>query len=223
MTETGSGRRIGRPTLDEAVALRELFLKQALVMLLERGVHGFSMDALAKASGVTKRTIYRQYESKAVLIEAVVDREVNRLTVNEPTFDDAPTTPLDRLQKWGWRFFSYLSQEEPQRLGLLLRIASRTETWANDMLKGIVTRLLNSVHVLVVAAQESGDLREGDSHVLVELMLDLLDGAFNSIRYDVGMPSAFRSDELEKQFQRRWMAFLQLARPDWMAPRGRSL
>jgi AcrR family transcriptional regulator len=214
LTATGKGRRLGRPTLDEAVALRDRFLNDAFTMLSERGVHGFSIDALAKASGVTKRTIYRQYESKAVLIEAVVEREARHL-IDASDLLNAADAPLDCLRQWGWRLFEHLSREDTQRLGLFLRVAGLTESWAAEMLGNWGRRLLDAGGELVVAAQRNGDLREGDPELLVSLLLDLVDGVFNRIRYNVGAPVTASDSGFAQQYDRRWLAFLHLARKDW--------
>ncbi|WP_267381520.1 MULTISPECIES: TetR/AcrR family transcriptional regulator [unclassified Sphingomonas] len=210
-------RRHGRPTLDQAVAIREGFLNEAFVMLSERGVHGFSMDALAKASGVTKRTIYRQYESKMALIEAVVEREVLRLSNNDGLSDEGEVLPLNRLRRWARRLFGYLSRQDTQRLALLLRVASLTEPWAAEMLGVWSERLLDSGRLLVVASQNAGELRDCDPQDMIELLLDLIDRFSNRKRHLTGEAIAGAPNP-EHWFDRRWRAFLHLARPDWSRP-----
>lgn len=216
MEEAITGRRLGRPTLDEAVALRETFLNQAFVMLCERGVHGFSLDALAKVSGVTKRTIYRHYKNKNVLIEAVVEREALRLTQIDDLGDQADILPIERLRQWALRMFRYLARADTERLGLLMRIASLTEAWAADMLGVWMKRIVNSACTLVIAAQEGGELRNCEPEILMFLLLDLIDGRFSRSPYRDGRPIANDEVQLAQQFQQRWLAFLRLARPDWL-------
>ncbi|UAK23110.1 TetR/AcrR family transcriptional regulator [Sphingomonas nostoxanthinifaciens] len=218
MAEIKPGRRLGRPTLDEAAALRETFLDRAFDMLCERGVHGFSIDALAKVSGVTKRTIYRHYKSKNALIEAVVERRALRLTQIDDLRDRADLLPVERLRLWGLRIFRQLSGDDAKRLSLLLRFAGLTEPWAADMLDVWARRLIASASTLVVAAQESGNLRRCDPEILVFLLLDLIDGLFNRMSYSGQTRNPLDDASLDHYFQQRWLSFLQLARPDWSNP-----
>ena len=48
-------------------------LQRSLGVFLERGYQGASLDELARASGVTKRTIYTDYGDKEGLFAAMVD------------------------------------------------------------------------------------------------------------------------------------------------------
>lgn len=66
-------QRRGRPTAAQRVQRRERMLQRSLSVFLERGYQGASLDELARASGVTKRTIYTDYGDKAGLFAAMVD------------------------------------------------------------------------------------------------------------------------------------------------------
>lgn len=217
MTGSGSGRRLGRPTIDEAAELREAFLNRAYHMLCDRGVHGFSVEALAKASGVTKRTIYRQFDSKAALVEAVVEREMLRLVDGRELALEGASSPIARLQDWGWQVFQFLGREDTQRLSFLLRFASLSEPWAADMLTRWTDKLLGAARELVIVAQESGDLRVGDPDILVALLLDLIDGIYNRLSYSQSSWSIRNKYDIDYTFKSRWAAFVQLASPDWYA------
>ena len=68
--------RIGRPTLGEAGAIDEAILAAAAKLLLTKGYDGTSMEAVALAAGVSKRTLYLRYSSKEALMKGVVDDRV---------------------------------------------------------------------------------------------------------------------------------------------------
>jgi AcrR family transcriptional regulator len=70
-TTTGRGR-VGRPTLSESNRLGESLRSAALDVFLERGFDGATMEAIAQAAGVTKRTLYGRYPDKRTLFVAVV-------------------------------------------------------------------------------------------------------------------------------------------------------
>ena len=56
---------MGRPLSDEA---RERMLRAALEVVLEIGVPGFTIDEVARRSGVAKTTIYRHFDSRNDLL-----------------------------------------------------------------------------------------------------------------------------------------------------------
>jgi TetR/AcrR family transcriptional repressor of mexJK operon len=65
-------RKLGRPTDDERVERRAQILDAALPVFLESGFGNTTVDQLAAAAGVTKRTIYSYFGDKAgVFIEMV--------------------------------------------------------------------------------------------------------------------------------------------------------
>jgi len=71
--------RGGRPTQDVAARLGEHILDIALEQFVERGAEGASMDAIAAAARVSKRTLYSRYGSKlGLLIEALKRSHDNR-------------------------------------------------------------------------------------------------------------------------------------------------
>src|SRR4051812_19764167 len=74
----------GTPTRTRAPHLgperrRPLVLDAALRLFVEHGYAGTSMDAVAKAAGVTKPVVYECYSSKEELFGALLEREEKRL------------------------------------------------------------------------------------------------------------------------------------------------
>lgn len=53
--------------------IRERIINACQVLALNQGLHRFTMDSLASRAGVSKRTIYRYFESKEAVIEATLD------------------------------------------------------------------------------------------------------------------------------------------------------
>jgi AcrR family transcriptional regulator len=86
--------RRGRPTREEATQLKERLREGAVSAFLEYGYDGATMEAIAQAAGVTKRTLYARYPDKrAVFVDVIpwafsreVDRDVKRKTKD----DDLP-------------------------------------------------------------------------------------------------------------------------------------
>jgi AcrR family transcriptional regulator len=69
---TTVNRRPGRPTQAEAERLDEQLREAAVATFLEHGYDGASMEAIARAAGITKQTLYSRYPDKhAVFIDVI--------------------------------------------------------------------------------------------------------------------------------------------------------
>ena len=84
----------GRPTAAEAAQLEERLHKAALEEFLERGFEGATMEGVARAAGISKRTLYLRYPDKQALFLAVVDEAF----VRQREYVPDPDAPLDDLE-----------------------------------------------------------------------------------------------------------------------------
>ena len=64
--------RRGRHGIDKRTQL----LNAASKLFLKHGYEGSSINALARSSGISKESIYRYFDSKQALFEAVIDKEL---------------------------------------------------------------------------------------------------------------------------------------------------
>ncbi|MBT0670187.1 TetR/AcrR family transcriptional regulator [Novosphingobium profundi] len=76
-------RLAGRPSLEAAQRIEETMLDAALEVFVAQGFRGASMEAIARAAGVTKRTLYRRARTKSALFVDVVERLALRSGVPE--------------------------------------------------------------------------------------------------------------------------------------------
>src|SRR5262245_23591519 len=111
-------RSRGRPSPEQAVALRESFLSAALDSFLEKGYAATSIEAIAREAGVAKITIYRQFDNKEALFREVVHRAVMgaRETMQATLVrrdQGERQVLLDLIERM------YLSATEPKTLALL--------------------------------------------------------------------------------------------------------
>ena len=207
-------RRLGRPTLDEASALMDKILDRTLQALCNHGSEGLSIDDLVQDIGVTKRTIYRHFDNKAGLIDAVVTRELARLK-HDAVHDEIPaTSPLASLQNWSRHFFLYLNQPQTQAFSNYLQfeslrnpgLALRASSWHNVVVEHVTA--------LIVAAQNDGGICQMDPHRVVLILLDLLSGAATRSRFQLEHEAVFGNETPEQFFVGRWAAFMRLVSPD---------
>jgi TetR/AcrR family transcriptional regulator, mexJK operon transcriptional repressor len=71
-------RRGGRPTREDAAALGERIVTVATDLFLGQGFGATSIEAVAAACGVSKRTFYHRFRDKPDLFRAVVRRLIAR-------------------------------------------------------------------------------------------------------------------------------------------------
>jgi TetR/AcrR family transcriptional repressor of mexJK operon len=77
-TRNGRG---GRPTRAEAERRQQRLIETAGVMFMKFGFDGTSMDAVAEAACISKRTLYARYRDKDELFSAVLRNLIDRWLV----------------------------------------------------------------------------------------------------------------------------------------------
>jgi TetR/AcrR family transcriptional regulator, mexJK operon transcriptional repressor len=80
-TPGGDKRRGGRPTLLEARQRHAQLLEVAGAMFMHLGYDGTSIDAVAEAAAMSKRTVYAHYADKSDLFGAVLRGLIERFLV----------------------------------------------------------------------------------------------------------------------------------------------
>lgn len=89
--------RRGRPTQAEAKELQEKLRDAAVATFLEHGYDAATMEAIAQAAGITKRTLYARYPDKRAVFLDVIPWALTRTVAREnPEVDgeDLPTVLL---------------------------------------------------------------------------------------------------------------------------------
>lgn len=77
----------GRPTREQARLRHEQLLDEALEQFLEKGFVMTSIEAIAVAVGMTKRTVYARYPDKNALFGAAVQRAIERWIIPAEVLD----------------------------------------------------------------------------------------------------------------------------------------
>src|SRR5262245_26635263 len=80
----------GRPTIAEAEKLEERLRKAAVEAFLQHGFDGTTMEGIARAAGISKRTLYARYPDKHALFAAVVTTPLMHQPHRDPDFEVTP-------------------------------------------------------------------------------------------------------------------------------------
>lgn len=95
MPQSSSRPRAGRPTREQAEQRHRELLDCALEVFLENGFERSTVESIAAAAGMAKRTIYGLYPDKSALFEASVQRAVDRWLAPIETLRAAETDDLE--------------------------------------------------------------------------------------------------------------------------------
>jgi TetR/AcrR family transcriptional regulator, mexJK operon transcriptional repressor len=91
----GARTGAGRPTREQAELRHEELLDYALQLFLDKGYEQTTIDGIALAVGMTKRTLYARYEDKSALFKAAVQRAIDLYSVPIETLRAAESDDLE--------------------------------------------------------------------------------------------------------------------------------
>jgi len=181
-------RARGRPSPEQAAALREAFLAAALESFLDKGYSATSIEAIAREAGVAKITIYRQFDNKEALFREVAHRAVSnaRETMQNTLVhrgSDERQTLIELVERM------YLSGTEPKTLALMRLVIAEAMRFP-ELAKSLYAE--NSYVLAPVVDYLAEAHRAGKLHVpqpeLSAVQLSIL--AFGGVRFFISKPLA---------------------------------
>lgn len=96
---------------------REDIERAALALFAERGFHGTSMPELAKAAGVGAGTIYRHFENKEAIVNALYQHW--KVQLGHEVFEAIPNLPWRARVRELWRSLFAFNAAHPGVIGFL--------------------------------------------------------------------------------------------------------
>jgi AcrR family transcriptional regulator len=150
----------------------ESLLEVAVAVFTERGYDGTSMEDLARASGLSKSSLYHHIDGKEQLLRLALERAVEPLfaVTREPAAADGPA--IARLEHVVRREVEVLAERLPY-VTLLLRVHGNTEVerWALEQRR----EFDRFVAALVAQAAREGDVRDDlDPAVVTRLLFGMI-------------------------------------------------
>ena len=150
------------------------------------GVDAPVREITARA-GVGMGTIYRHFPTRADLIVAVYEYQVDACVEAGPSLLETSDTPYVALTRWVDMFVDFLVTKH----GLAAALQSERETFS-ALHTSFVDRLVPVLARLLGAAAESGEIRSGvDAFPLMRAIANLSTGDEDDPRYDAHEMVAF--------------------------------
>jgi AcrR family transcriptional regulator len=155
-------------------AKTEAILKSALELFVERGFHGTPVPQIAENAGVGAGTIYRSFESKEALVNALYQRW--KQEVVDRMVKDFPATAPPREQfRVIWERMVDFALRHPRELTFLE--LHHHGTYLDQKSLAIEHGIIEFGVMVVRRGQDMQALRKGDPILLIELA----NGAFLGI------------------------------------------
>ena len=148
-------RKPGRPTHGEEAGRRDGLLEAALGAFLRNGFDGTSLDDIARAAHVAKRTIYDQFGGKEGLFAACIDRAARGLIGEFPSAEQTVSDLRRDLEAIGCTVLAYVLK--PRSLAiyrLVVGESARQPTLARLFYENGPARVIASVAGLLERSME---------------------------------------------------------------------
>ncbi|HET6585029.1 MAG TPA: TetR/AcrR family transcriptional regulator [Nannocystaceae bacterium] len=170
---------------------RTSILDAALELFVERGFHGTAVPLVAERAGIAAGTIYRHFESKEALVNALYRTWKERISAH--VLRDFPMTATPREQfHHTWVNLTEFVAEHPRAYAFLE--LHHHAPYLDEGSRAVERRTYDFASVVIARGQAIGVVRAGAAPVL----LSLLHGAFvGLVRFWRDGRVAWTPEELE--------------------------
>jgi AcrR family transcriptional regulator len=137
-------RQAGGPLRADAQRNRDKILSAAVRVFAEEGLDAH-LERIAKEAGVGSATLYRNFPTREILIEAAYRNELAKLCDSAPELL-ATLEPRDALRAWMGRFIDYATAKLGMAEALRALVASGVNPYAqsHEMMLSALDSLLSS-------------------------------------------------------------------------------
>jgi AcrR family transcriptional regulator len=187
MSPSASKARPSQPVL-RVSDKREAILDAALELFVERGFFGTAVPEIADKAGVGAGTIYRYFESKEALVNAIYRQQ--KMHFAHVVLDGFPMSASTReLFRSLWmRMAKFAIDNTNAFIFLELHHHAR---YLDDESRAVENRMLSMFTAIVTKAQAAGDLKAGNPGLLMGLVMGAFTGVIRScVEIDLSLESA---------------------------------
>jgi len=156
---------------------REAIVDAALELFVERGFYGTAVPEIAERAGVGAGTIYRYFESKEALVNAIYRQQ--KLHFAHLVIDDFPPSAPTREQfRLLWmRMAKFATEHTSAFIFLELHHHQR---YLDAESRAVESRMLELFTAVVTRAQAKGDLKAGPPRILMGIVMGAFVGVIRS-------------------------------------------
>jgi AcrR family transcriptional regulator len=173
--EASDAKADKREASDAKADKREAILAAALSLFVERGFHGTAVPEIAERAGVGAGTIYRYFESKEALVNALYRAEKTRFAhnvVERVNAGGAGREPARELFKRLWLHMAEHAVDHAESF-VFLELHHHA-AYLDEESRALEQRMLQLFSGIIVAAQLRGEIKAGDPKLLMGIVM----GAF---------------------------------------------
>lgn len=156
---------------------RDAIMNAALELFVERGFWGTAVPEIADKAGVGAGTIYRYFESKEALVNALYRQEKQKFA--ERVIHDFPSTTIAReLFRTMWMRMAKFAVENAKPF-IFLELHHHA-SYLDDQSRALEARMLELFTNVVTAAQARGELKQGPPRLLMSMVMGAFVGVIRS-------------------------------------------
>jgi AcrR family transcriptional regulator len=137
---------------------RDIFLDAAQALIMSRGYDRFSVQDILDAAGASKGAFYHYFDSKAALLDAIVDRMADQAIARvQPLLDDQRLTAPQKLEA----VFGGIAQFKTERSDLILGFMRVWGSDDNAVVRERLRRLVAQRQLRILEAVVQQGIAEG--------------------------------------------------------------
>lgn len=166
---------------------REAIVRAALELFVERGFYGVAVPEIAERAQVGAGTIYRYFESKEALVNALYRDEKMRWAEHVNAFVPAASGGTREVFRLLWtRMAEYAKQYEASFIFLELH---HHAPYLDEHSRALEHRVQQMFEAIIIAAQARGELKAAPPFLLMGVVLGAFIGVMRSCVEKFGPPT----------------------------------
>jgi AcrR family transcriptional regulator len=167
---------------------REAILDAALELFVERGFFGTAVPEIADRAGVGAGTIYRYFDSKEALVNAIYRQQKTQW--GHLVLTDFPVAAPTREQfRLLWMRMAQWATANPK--AFIFMELHHHQRYLDDESRALEERMLGLFTAVVISAQARGELKAGPPGLLMGIVMGAFVGVIRScVEIDQSLESA---------------------------------
>lgn len=158
---------------------REAIMTAALELFVERGFFGTIVPDIAERAGVGAGTIYRYFDSKEALVNAIYREQ--KMLFGRIAIDEFPSGAPTREQfRVLWMRMAKFATENPSSFGFLE--LHHHAQYLDDESRAVEQRMTEMFASVVIRAQARHELKAGDPFILMGMVMGAFIGVIRNCR-----------------------------------------